>query len=176
MSDSTKRTVEALCLPHLRAAYDLARWLARDEHEAEDIVQEAYLRAVKYFESAPATGDARAWLLKIVRNTFYTARSQRRTEERAASFDELRHGLGDAFDPELAALRDADRALVREALGELALEFRETLVLRELEGLSYKEIAEVLSVPIGTVMSRLARARKALAVALARRMKKEVSS
>jgi RNA polymerase sigma-70 factor (ECF subfamily) len=172
LDGSAKRSVEGTCLPHLRAAYNLARWLARDEHDAEDLVQEAYLRAIKYCDSAPQIGNARAWLLKIVRNTFYTSRSQKRPDEEAASFDEAVHtGALDPFNPETKALREADRELVHAALLELGAEFREALVLRELEGLSYREIGEVVGAPVGTVMSRLSRARKALAEALARHMK-----
>ncbi len=168
------RSLEALCLPHLRAAYDLARWLTRDAHEAEDVVQEAYLRAIKYQDGE--VENARAWLLRIVRNTFYTARSRQKLDRDAASFDEAMHSAGfDAFNPETAALRNADRELVREVLGELPVEFREAIVLRELEGLSYKEIGEVTGVPQGTVMSRLSRARQALATELGRRLKKELS-
>jgi RNA polymerase sigma-70 factor (ECF subfamily) len=164
---------EEACLPHLRAAYNLARWLARDPHEAEDVVQEAYLRALKYFDAAVA-GNARAWLLKIVRNTFYSARAAPRRDGRAAPFDEEIHSGGrDPFNPEAPALAAADRALLGEALATLREEFREAIVLRELEGLSYKEIAEVAGIPLGTVMSRLARAREALAEALAPRLRKE---
>jgi RNA polymerase sigma-70 factor (ECF subfamily) len=176
LDDVARRSFEATCLPHLRAAYNLARWLTRDEHDAEDLVQEAFLRATKYFESGPDVQNARAWLLRIVRNTFYTLRSQKKPDDGAASFDEAAHGGGsEALSPETLALRNADRELVRETLAELGVEHRETIVLRELEGLSYREIAEVTSLPIGTVMSRLARARAALSHALARRLKKELS-
>jgi RNA polymerase sigma-70 factor (ECF subfamily) len=166
------RSLEETCLPHLRAAYNLARWLTRDDHDAEDLVQEAFLRAVKYFDGAP--DNARAWLLKIVRNTFYSSRERTRADDGAAPFDEAIHGVS-TLEPDASLLREADRALVREALLELGDEFREAIVLRELEGLSYKEIGDVAGIPIGTVMSRLARARKALAAALAKRMKKEPS-
>jgi RNA polymerase sigma-70 factor (ECF subfamily) len=161
---------EEACLPHMRAAYDLARWLARDEHEAADIVQEAYLRALRYFDAAEGRGS-RAWLLRIVRNAFYSARADHRRETGAASFDEEVHSGGrDPFNPEAPALLAADREMLREGLATLREEFREVIVLRELQGLSYKEIAEVADVPIGTVMSRLARAREALAAALAPRI------
>jgi len=177
LDDSARRSLEASCVPHLRAAYNLARWLARDEHEAADVVQEASLRAVKYFEGASEIADARAWFLRIVRNTFYSSRSRAAPDRGAASFDEALHtGARDPFNPEATALRDSDREVVRAALRELALDFREALVLREIEGLSYKEIGAITGVPIGTVMSRLARARRALAEALARRTKKERSS
>jgi RNA polymerase sigma-70 factor (ECF subfamily) len=165
------RSLEALCLPHLRAAYDLARWLTRDAHEAEDLVQEAYLRAIKY--SPAELANPRAWLLGIVRNAFYTERARRKLD--VAPLDEEAHAGSEAFDPELSAFRNADRELVREALGQLQVEFREAIVLRELEGLSYKEIAEVTGVPPGTVMSRLSRARRALAALLSRRLGKELA-
>jgi RNA polymerase sigma-70 factor (ECF subfamily) len=176
LDDPARRSLEATCLPHLRAAYNLARWLTHDEHDAEDLVQEAFLRAIKYFESGSEVANARAWILKIVRNAFYTSRAQKKVDADAAPFNESVHSAGlDAFSPETAALRESDRELVRAALADLAVEFRETIVLRELEGLAYREIAEVLGVPLGTVMSRLARARAALAESLARRMKKELS-
>jgi RNA polymerase sigma factor (sigma-70 family) len=175
LEDPAKRSVEDACLPHLPAAYNLARWLTRNEHDAEDLVQEAYLRAIKYFDNA-ATLNTRAWLLKIVRNAFYTARSQKRPDEKAAPFDEAVHsGSRDPFNPEAQALRSASRELVHEALSELGDEFREVLVLRELQGLAYREIAEVVGVPVGTVMSRLSRARTALAESLAKRSRKELS-
>ena len=166
---------EEACLPHMRAAYDLARWLTRAGPDAEDIVQEAYLRALKYFD--PSEGKAtRAWLLKIVRNTFYDSRAAKKRDARAAPFDEDVHSGGrDPFNPEAPALLAADREMLRAALEALGEEFREAIVLRELEGLSYKEIAEVAGIPLGTVMSRLARAREALARALAPRLKEELS-
>lgn len=166
---------EQACLPHLRAAYDLARWLTRDEHEAEDLVQEAYLRALKYFD-ASRNEKARAWLLKIVRNTFYTWRAESKPDEGAVPFDEEIHSTGsEAFNPEAPLLVSADRELLREALEGLRTEFREVLVLREIEGLSYREVAEVAEIPMGTVMSRLARAREALARALAPRIQEDLS-
>ena len=175
MEDPAKRSVEDACLPHLPAAYNLARWLTRNEHDAEDLVQEAYLRAIKYFDDA-AQINTRAWLLKIVRNAFYTTRSRKRPDDKASSFDEDVHSGGlDSFNPEAMALRSASRELVHEALSELGDEFREVLVLRELQGFAYREIAEVVGVPVGTVMSRLSRSRAALAEALARRSRKEPS-
>ncbi len=166
---------EQACLPHLRAAYTLARWLTRDEHDAEDLVQEAFLRAMKYFDLS-VDEKARAWLLKIVRNTFYTWRAERKPDEGAVSFDEEIHGTGShAFDPEAPLIESDDRELLRKAIKTLRTEFREVLVLREIEGLTYREIAEVAGIPLGTVMSRLARAREALAQALAPRMKGDLS-
>lgn len=159
---------EQALLPHLDAAYNLARWLVRNEHDAEDLTQEAYLRALTFFDSFHG-GNARAWLLKIVRNTCYTFLSQTRKHELDTAFDEEIHGAG-AGDPEAPAIRDADRRIVREALEELPPEFREIVVLRDLEDLSYKEIADVANLPIGTVMSRLARARRRLEQSITRMM------
>jgi RNA polymerase sigma-70 factor (ECF subfamily) len=146
---------EAAVLPHLDAAYNLARWLTRHEQDAEDVLQEASLRAFKYFDGLP--GERKAWWLAVVRNTCYDW-LRRRRREAAASFDETLHT---PVAPAEEAAADARHDL-RHALGRLPAPLRETLVLRELEGLSYKEIAEVAGVPVGTVMSRLARARRRL--------------
>jgi RNA polymerase sigma-70 factor (ECF subfamily) len=149
-------------LPHLDAAYNLARWLTRDDHDAEDLVQAAYLRALRFFGGFHGS-NARAWLLTIVRNACYTWLEQQRARGIAAAFDEEIHGVAsDATDPETRLLREEDRQSVRRALEELPPEFREVVVLRELEGLSYKEIAAIAGIPPGTVMSRLARARERL--------------
>lgn len=154
---------EEALLPHLDAAYNLARWLTRDERDAEDVVQEAYLRAFKHFDAFKG-GDARPWLLAIVRNTYYTWIQRNRTSEAATPFDEEKDThLSDVPDPETLLLKEADRQLIRRALRKLPAEFLEVIVLREFEELSYKEIAEVVQVPVGTVMSRLARARRRLA-------------
>lgn len=151
---------ETVALPHLDAAYTLARYLLRDDAAAQDVVQEAYLRALKYFDRYKG-GDARAWVLAIVRNTSHTWR--KREGERPVEFDERVHSASvEEHTPEAALLRAADRDMVRRALDQLSLELREVLVLREIQGLSYKEIASVAGVPIGTVMSRLARARARL--------------
>ncbi len=157
-------------LPHLGAAYNLARWLTRNEHDAEDLVQEAYLRALRFFEGFRG-GDSRAWLLTIVRNTCYTWLGQQGKHE-AAEFDEEIHSPASS-DPETLLLEGVDHRAVRGALEELPAEFREVIVLRELEGLSYKEIADVAGLPVGTVMSRLARARQRLAQSLAGLKRKE---
>src|SRR5271168_1963726 len=150
---------EQVVLPHLDAAYNLARWLVRNPHDAEDIVQEAYLRAFKFFGGYQG-GDFRAWVLKIVRNTCYSFFEKNRPAELAEEFDETVHTAGtEAPGVEAALLRSADSQMLRSALDELPVSFREVLVLRELEGLSYKEIAEVTGTPIGTVMSGLARGR-----------------
>jgi RNA polymerase sigma-70 factor (ECF subfamily) len=157
---------EESILPHLDAAYNLAHWLTRDEHDAEDLVQDAYLRAFRFFDGFRG-GNSRAWLLKIVRNTFYTS-LQRKAHEPAASIDdELLLVECSTCDPETIALASADGQMLRQAMEELPPEFREAIVLRELEGLSYKEIAAITGVPLGTVMSRLARARKHLQLRLA---------
>ena len=150
---------EQVVLPHLDAAYNLARWLVRNKHDAEDVVQEAYLRAFKFFGGYQG-GDARAWVLKIVRNTSYTFLEKNRPADLAEEFDEKIHtAKAEQPDAEAALLQSADSRMLREALDELPVNFREVLVLRELEGMSYKEIAEVMDVPIGTVMSGLARGR-----------------
>ena len=149
-------------MPHLGAAYNLARWLTRSEHDADDVVQDAYLRAFRGF-SGYRGGDARTWLLRIVRNTSYTWLRQRRGETVSEGADELAElPDDDAVDPEAQLIGQADAARVRTALDTLPVELREAVVLRELEGLSYKEIAEVADVPLGTVMSRLSRGRKHL--------------
>lgn len=164
---------EQTVLPHLDAAYNLARWLTRNDHDAEDVVQEAYLRAFEFFGGFYGT-DGRGWLLTIVRNTCYTWLRKNRAGELSTQFDEeIHHEEVASPNPEEILLQNADRQHLQDALEELPLEFRESLVLRELEGLSYKEIAEVSGVPLGTVMSRLARARDQLRAGLTRRMKKE---
>jgi RNA polymerase sigma-70 factor (ECF subfamily) len=156
------RRFEQTVLPHLDAAYNLARWLTRNEQDAEDIVQEACLRAFKFFDSFHST-DSRPWLLTIVRNTYYTWRQQERVSELTTSFDEELHSTdSEASNPEALLLQSIDSQLLKAALENLPVEFREVIMLRELEGLSYKEIAAIVSIPLGTVMSRLARARKRL--------------
>ncbi len=163
---------EESILPHLDAAYNLAYWLTRNSHDAEDLVQDSYLRAFRFFDGFRG-GSSRAWLLKIVRNTFYTSLGQRAHEPVSSIDDELFAAECDACDPETIALASADGQLLREAVEQLSPEFREAIVLRELEGLSYKEIASVTGVPLGTVMSRLTRARKQLQLRLAGRVQKE---
>jgi len=153
---------EQVLLPHLGAAYNLARWLTRDDHDAEDIVQEAYLRALKSFSSFHGT-DGRAWLLAIVRNTCYTWLQHKRVREPATAFDEQIHGVdAGAATPVTLLLQKEDTQAVHQAVEELPVDLREVVVLRELEGLSYKEIAAIADIPMGTVMSRLARARERL--------------
>ena len=153
---------EQAVLPHLNAAYNLARWLTRNEHDAEDVVQDAYLRALRFYDGFRGD-DARAWLLTIVRHVCYDFLSRHRSEELTDAFDEGIHTvLEEQPTPEALLLRRADQAKVRRALEALPLAWREVIVLRELEGLSYKEIAEVAGIKIGTVMSRLARSRARL--------------
>jgi RNA polymerase sigma factor (sigma-70 family) len=154
-------------LPHLDAAYNLARWLTRNNQDAEDVTQEAYLRAFKYWKGFSGR-DSRSWLLAIVRNTFYSWLRQRSDQPVLTDDGEMDATLGSTPDPESALIRNVDRNTLRAALEDLAVEFREAIVLREMEGLSYKEIADIAGVPIGTVMSRLARARKRLQVYLAK--------
>jgi RNA polymerase sigma-70 factor, ECF subfamily len=150
-------------LAHLDAAYNLARWLVRDEHDAEDIVQEACLRAFRFFGGFRG-GNSRAWLLKIVRNTAFTWLKRNQPADPRAEFDENIHlALEEAPTLEASLLRKVDSAMVRGALDELPPEFREVVVLRDFEELSYKEIADIAEIPVGTVMSRLARARGKLA-------------
>jgi RNA polymerase sigma-70 factor, ECF subfamily len=159
---------EAVVLPHLDAAYTLARYLTRNEHDAEDVVQDACLRALKYFDRfrGEEGTSARAWLLAIVRNTAYTWR-RRGVDALATEFDEAQHSGAVADEhPEAALLRSTAKDSLHRALDRLAPEFREVIVLRELEGLSYKEISDVADVPVGTVMSRLSRARTRLQEAL----------
>jgi RNA polymerase sigma factor (sigma-70 family) len=158
---------EMTVLPHLDAAYNLARWLTRNEQDAEDMVQEACLRAFKFFGGFHGA-DSRAWLLAIVRNTCYTWLRQNRAHELSAPFDEEIHNdRCEELNPETLMQRSVEGQLLQQALADLPLEFREVMVLRELEGLSYKEIANIANIPIGTVMSRLARARRRLQQRLA---------
>jgi RNA polymerase sigma-70 factor (ECF subfamily) len=150
---------EQAVLPHLDAAYNLARWLTRNEQDAQDVAQEAYLRAFRFFPHFRG-GDPRAWLLKIVRNTFYTWLHGNRPLREAAEFDENFFPPDfDAPNPEEVALQNDSDTLVRKALEMLPSSSREVLILRELEGMSYKEIADITGMAMGTVMSSLSRAR-----------------
>jgi len=153
-------------LPHLDAAHNLARYLLRDRNEAEDAVQDAFLRAIRHFDGFRGT-DGRPWLLSIVRNTCFTRLRNRKTSGESVEFDETIHTVDEAhLSPEVQMTKQAAARSLREGLERLPIEFREVVVLRELEGLSYKEIAHVSGVPMGTVMSRLARARKLLLTTL----------
>jgi len=156
---------EQLVLPHIDAAFNLARWLLRGRADAEDVAQEALLRACRFFRGFHG-GDARAWLLQIVRNTCYTWLEKNRPMELSMEFDEEIH-LQASATPETLAISGDDRERLILALETLPPRFREVLVLRELEGCSYKEIAAITSLPIGTVMSSLSRARRQLHSALA---------
>ena len=150
---------EQAVLPHLDAAYNLARWLTRNEQDAQDIVQEAYLRAFRFFPAFRG-GDAHSWIMKIVRNTCYTWLHENRPLQGAMEFDENLF-IPDSRDPnpEEVVLQNDSGTLVRKALEKLPTNFREVLVLRELDGMSYKEIAEITGMAVGTVMSSLSRAR-----------------
>jgi len=160
LSDAERQRFEQLVVPHLDSAHNLARWLLRTESDAQDVAQEALLRALRFFPGFHG-GDPRAWLLKIVRNASYTWLESHRRGELSEEFDEERHGEP-AASPEAQAIARAERERLRDALERLPTRFREVLVLRELEGCSYKEIAEITAVPLGTVMSSLARARRRL--------------
>ena len=160
---------EATVLPHLDAAYTLARYLLHNEDDAKDVVQDAYLRALRYFGGFRGTsaGEGRPWLLAIVRNTAFSRRRRQRHGAALTEFDEQVHS--DAIEdvhPESELLGSDARESLHQAIDNLPLEFREVIILRELEGMSYKEIGEVTGVPLGTVMSRLARARDRLQRAL----------
>jgi RNA polymerase sigma factor (sigma-70 family) len=153
---------ERILLPHLGAAYNLARWLTGNDHDAEDAVQESYLRAVKFFGGFHGT-DGRSWLLAIVRNACYTQLDRKKTQGTLAVFDEALHSVTANFQgPAEDLQRKETRESTLQAVEALPMEMREVVVLRDLEGLSYKEIASVAGIPIGTVMSRLARGRERL--------------
>ena len=147
--------------PHLRAAYNFARWLVRNEHDAEDVVQESFLKAFAAAEEFRG-GDPRSWLLAIVRNTAMTFLRRRSSDQTVAWRDEMPEPVATTADPEAEMMTESRRQQIRAAIGSLPEEFREALVLREFEGLSYKEIACIIKAPIGTVMSRLSRARALL--------------
>ena len=164
-SDERQR-FDHVTLAHLDAAYNLARWLTKDQHAAEDIVQEAYLRAARYFSSFRG-GDGRAWFLSVVRRASFDWLEKRRAQESVVFIDDLHGRADESSNPEFLAIRKCDQDLVRRALEELPPQLREVVVLRELEGLSYQEIAIVTNVPLGTVMSRLSRVRKQLQVRFA---------
>ena len=159
---ATRAEFETNVMQHLDAAYNLARWLARNDADAQDVVQEAALRAFRYFDGFRG-GDARVWLLTIVRNTFYSLHASN-VSNLTESYDEVLHERADEHtpDPETLLSRASDAASVRAALERLPAEYREILALREFEECSYKEIASITRLKIGTVMSRLARARERL--------------
>jgi RNA polymerase sigma-70 factor (ECF subfamily) len=167
-------------MPHLDAAFNLARWLTRNDHDAEDVVQEAFVRAYRFFDSLKDS-DARPWLLAIVRNTAYTRLRKNRPADVVPLDDTslipedmptLGHSAPSDSNPEVVLLQSANRKLVNQALEDLPVPFREVLVMRELEDMSYKEIAAVAEIPIGTVMSRLSRGRELLRQALELRLRR----
>ena len=169
--DRTRR-FEAAALPHLNSAYNLARWLLRDEHNAHDVVQEAYLRAFRYFDGFKG-GDARPWPMGIVRNTCFSWMREQGGATDQLEFDEERDSaaLDPSFDlvdgnPETLLLQKLENGRINAAIQQLPVVFREVLVLRVLEEMSYEEIAQIADVPMGTVMSRLSRARRLLRTAL----------
>jgi RNA polymerase sigma-70 factor, ECF subfamily len=164
---------EETMLPHMDAAHNLAKWLLRNEEDAQDVVQEAYLRAFKSFSGFHGS-NGRAWLLTIVRNTSYTLLKKNRAVDLTTTFDEEIHTAGhESVSPATILEHSENAELIKEAMDELPVPFREILVLRHLEGLSYKEIADIAQIPPGTVMSRLARARAELKEYLAARISKE---
>ena len=168
---------ERRVMPHLDAAYNMARWLTRNDHDAQDVVQESFVRALRYFERLKGT-DARPWLLGIVRNTCYTWLEKNRPADLVAvdDFDAIPADgdatSGAAGNPEVIVLQSANRKLVNQALEDLPAGFREVIVMREIEDMSYKDIAAVAGIPMGTVMSRLSRAREMLKGAIESRMRK----
>jgi len=164
---------EQLVLPHLDAAFNLARWLLRSRADAEDVAQEAMLRAYRFF-SGFRGGDARAWLLQIVRNSCYAWLEKNRPGESMTEFDEQLHGSGGRT-PEALVISGEDQARVAQALETLSPRQREVIVLRELEGCSYKEIAMITGIPMGTVMSAISRARRQLQLALANPRQQEAA-
>lgn len=169
--DNKGKRFQEAALPHLSAAHNLARWLVHDDHDAEDIVQDAYLRAFRFFEGFRG-GDCRAWLLTIVRNRCYSWLRTKNAAGNVGEFDEAQYSAGaedrpgaagiNSTDPEVLLTRLDDAAQLNAAIASLPEEFREAIILRELEDMSYKQIAAIAGVPIGTVMSRIARGRKML--------------
>jgi RNA polymerase sigma factor (sigma-70 family) len=160
------RAFEEVVLPHLDAAFNYARWLTKSDADAEDVVQDAAVRALRYFSSL-RNDDARAWLLTIVRNTWYGRFSKAGSAEQRKVFDDMKDERPDEqLDPEALVIQQQAVERVQRAIEELPVDFREVVVLREIEGLSYKEIAAVIGTPIGTVMSRLARGRERLLAVL----------
>ncbi|HEY2906210.1 MAG TPA: sigma-70 family RNA polymerase sigma factor [Vicinamibacterales bacterium] len=160
------RVFEEVVLPHLDAAFNYARWLTKSDADAEDVVQDATVRALRFFSSL-RNDDARAWLLTIVRNTWYARFSKGSRANQHELLEQTDQRPDEQLDPEALVMQRQTIERVQRALGELPVDFREVIVLRELEGLSYKEIAAVVGVPIGTVMSRLARGRERLLAVLA---------
>ena len=173
LDEEDRARFESTVLPHLDAAFNLARWLLRSRSDAEDVTQEALLRAFRAFGTY-RSGNARAWLLQIVRNACFTWLRQNRRSEELTEFDETSMSK-ESENPETLAIASSNREQLARVLEELPAGFREILVLRELEGCSYKEIAEITSRPIGTVMSALARARQQIRTSLTQPLRKEAS-
>jgi RNA polymerase sigma factor (sigma-70 family) len=173
MGNTPPNRFDQVMLPHLDAAYNLARWLSASAADAEDVVQEAYLRAFRFFDGY-AGDNPRAWLLAIVRNTWFTQWRRQRRHTDTVPYDDTLDGEdtlpgwvdGSGEDPETLAVRQEDAELVHRALASLPVEFREVLVLRELEDMSYRDVAAIAGIPLGTVMSRLSRARRLLCAAV----------
>jgi RNA polymerase sigma-70 factor (ECF subfamily) len=171
LQDTERASFEEAVLPHLDAAYNLARWLTRNEADADDCVQEAFLRAYRFYAGFHGV-NCRAWLLTIVRNTCCTWLQAHRARKPTVTFDEEMHSTASTA-PDAELLGKIDRELLRKAIDELPLEFREVIVLRDIDGTSYKDIAEIVGIPLGTVMSRLTRARGRLQHGLARQLGSE---
>jgi RNA polymerase sigma-70 factor, ECF subfamily len=170
LKETKQASFEEAVMQHLDAAYNLARWMTRNEADADDVVQEAFLRAYRFYNDLRGV-NCRPWLLAIVRNTCCTWLQANRAAEDMEEFDEELHSVGShGSEPDAALLASADREMVRQAIEELPVEFREVFVLREVEGVPYKDIAEIAGIPVGTVMSRLARARQRLQRCLSRRL------
>ena len=162
---------ETSVLPHLDAAYNLARWLTRNDQDAEDVVQESFMRALRYFDAMKGP-DARPWVLGIVRNTCYTWLEKNRPAD-LVPLDDVEALVADAgATPEVILLQSANRKLVNQALEDLPVGYREVIVMREIEDMSYKEISAVAGIPMGTVMSRLSRGRELLKVSIEDRMRR----
>ncbi len=173
LADERLARFEQCVVPHLAAAYNLARWLTQSPHDAEDVVQEAYMRAYQFFDSFHG-GDGRAWVLRIVRNTCYTWLEKNRPLQTLTTFDETKHAaLTQIASPDASLLATEEKELLRQALAELPVDYREVIILRELEGMSYREIAAVISAPIAPVLSRRARARERLHGCLAKQTPEE---
>ena len=166
---------EDLIMPHLDAAYNLAHWLIRNTSDAEDVVQEAFLRAFRFLDGFQG-GNSRAWLLSIVRNVSYDWLRANRNKKEIIQFDEELHSPEQIVSgSELTLMRTSQQQVIRQAIEELPVGIREVTILRELEGVPYREIAEIVQVPVGTVMSRLARARNQLQRCLPARLRKAES-
>jgi RNA polymerase sigma factor (sigma-70 family) len=171
ISEQTKLALfEQIIVPHLAAAYNLAVWLTRNSHDAEDVVQEAYLRAFRFFDGFHGD-DGKAWLLAVVRNTCHTWLRREKGSQTMVMFDEQMHCSDlDKMNPEDMLLEKVNAGSLRECLNALPLEYREVMILREMEEMSYRDIAHLINIPIGTVMSRLSRARRRLEACIAARV------